>query len=584
MAVSHAFSRWLEHCDLRIPPRPMTKVVRIALCGVVIFGIAMRVHGLDRSFWLDEVWVANAIMAHTIPEMVYYEGWLNPSPPLFLLLVRFVTQLFGVSHASMRLVPSLFGIISMLAMAYLALRLLKPWYALVAVLLLALSPDHVVLSQSVKQYTADVFVALVLLILGYQYLRTRSQKVFYAAVIIFGVGGFLSYQAIVFLPVFFYAACVDSREINGLGDWRAAVSVRWLDVIVLISVTCIVSAINYFYFISPNIAPAVVAGFAQDFYHRAGVFDSLRYFLAALANLTHPLSSLMRSNFLLRVGALAVILAGVVGFGFRREARPVARWEIMALLVLPILSLVVLNWLGKYPIAREPRIVLFIFPVITILFASGAQFAIELCALTARRMKRTGVIAAKVENALAPSVFVGIVCLFIAKLVFTDLSPHFQLHSAEEALAAMRYLSEQHVDGDVLYIHSTMGEHYKFYSKIAPIRGGRVVEGDIGISCCRRRPVNNGQMSPAEVLAAEFARLDLSSENRNVRLLFSGRQFLQKIVDRNRHEFSIQLADKGCIRVKETAFRGIRIDEYTCEPSSSTRVVHTRVRSTARVP
>lgn len=549
--------------------RPMTNAVRIALCVVILSGIAMRVHGLDRSLWLDEVWVANAIMEPTIREMVYYEGWLNPSPPLFLLLARSATRLLGVSHTSMRLVPALFGIAGMLAMAYLALRLLKPWYAVVAVLLLALSPEHVVVSQSVKQYSGDVFVTLALLILGYHFLQTRSRKVFYAAVIVFAVGGFLSYQAIMFLPVFFYGACVNRREIYGLRDWRAAVSVRWLDVMVLVSVTLAVSAINYFYFIRPNVQPAVVAGFAQDFYHRAGVFESLRYFLAALANLTHPLASFIRSSFVLRVAALAVVVAGVVGFAFLRESRPVARREIIALLILPMASLVVLNWLGQYPIAREPRIVLFMFPVIAILFASGSQFGMELCARVSRRMGGTGVVSARVEKALGPSVVVGVVCLFVAKVVLVGVSPHFRLEVREDTVAAMRYLSERHAAGDILYIHGTMGEQYRFYSKIWPVSGGHVVEGDIGMWCCRRRPVNNGELSPAQLMEVEFARLHVSREDRNVRLLFTGRGSRWNRIDRNeRHGFEVRLARKGCVRGEIRTFPGVRIDEYVCQPGN----------------
>ncbi|MGH9857202.1 MAG: glycosyltransferase family 39 protein, partial [Acidobacteriota bacterium] len=189
--------------------RSISIPVWITLGIVVVCSIAMRVHSLDRSFWQDEVWVVNAVVAPTFSQMVYYEGWLNTSPPLFLLLVRWTTQLFGVTHASMRLVPVLFGILSVPAMAYLALRLLQPWYALVAVALFSLSQDHIILTQSVKQYSTDAFVSLIFLTLGYHFLITRSRKNFYFAIIAFSICGFLSYQIIMFLPIFFYAVCFD---------------------------------------------------------------------------------------------------------------------------------------------------------------------------------------------------------------------------------------------------------------------------------------------------------------------------------------------------------------------------------------
>jgi uncharacterized membrane protein len=105
--------------DLRLGGQTLTKSMVITLCIVTIFGIMMQVNSLDRSFWLDEVWVANAIMEPTVSEMLYYEGWLNTAPPLYLLLVRLATRLFGVSHESMRSVSALFGILSIFAMSYL---------------------------------------------------------------------------------------------------------------------------------------------------------------------------------------------------------------------------------------------------------------------------------------------------------------------------------------------------------------------------------------------------------------------------------------------------------------------------------
>jgi predicted membrane-bound mannosyltransferase len=143
-------------------------------------GLLMQVNSLNQSFWFDEVWVANAIVERPLRQTIYYQGWLNTNPPLFLLLVRLFTQLFGISHATMRIVPFVFGILSIFAVAYLAARLLKPWYAIVAVLLFSLSPAFVFYTTALKPYTADVFVGVILLVVGYHYLMTRSRTAFAA--------------------------------------------------------------------------------------------------------------------------------------------------------------------------------------------------------------------------------------------------------------------------------------------------------------------------------------------------------------------------------------------------------------------
>jgi hypothetical protein len=179
--------------------------------------------------------------------------------------------------------------------------------------------------------------------------------------------------------------------------------------------------------------------------------------------------------------------------------------------------------------------------------------------------------AVNIQDVLAPSVLVGVVLLFVARLAFAGQSPYVRLGPREDAEAAIRYLSEQHAGGDLLYIHSTIREHYKFYSKRWPINGGRIVKGNIGWPCCPRGIVSDRGVSPAKVMPVEITRLGLSSESRNVRLLFTGRQFYWHTFLRRDepHEFALRLSEKGCIRARTKEFTGIQIDEYLCRLRSS---------------
>jgi hypothetical protein len=546
--------------------------VWITLGIVIVFAIAMRIPSLSRSFWLDEVWVANSVVAPTFSQMVYYEGWLNTSPPLFLLLVRWTTQLFGVTHESMRLVPVLCGILSVPAMAYLALRLLQPWYALVAVVLFSLSQDHIILTQSVKQYATDVFVSLIFLILGYRFLTTRSRNTFYCAVFVFIIFGFLSYQAMMFLPVFFYATYFDFQNTNRIQNRHNNLSNKLIDAIIFIYVIFSVSAINYFYFIKPNVDLTLIEHQADGFYHGTSVLDFIVYIVAALANLSHPFYPDIRSSLLLRIATLVIILLGMVGFAWRREARPIPQWEIVVLLGLPILSLVVLNLFGQYPISRTPRLLLFVFPVVALLFASGIQFVMHLfCTLGKENISIFATVP--IEQTIAPWILVVIAGLFVVRFLFVDLAPYFGFHSPENTEAAIRYLSQQHTNGDLLYVHSSMREHFKFYSRRWPIRGGRVVEGKIGWPCCPRPAsvIDDRGMHPAKVIPVELARLHLPSAKHQVRLLFTGRQsHWDTMIGRDDpHAFDLQLSERGCIRAQIKAFKGVRIHEYLCPSTPS---------------
>jgi Dolichyl-phosphate-mannose-protein mannosyltransferase len=545
---------------------PLNGLMWLLLWGVLFLDILMQVNGLSRSFWLNEVWVANSILEPTFSQMVYYEGWLNTNPPLFLLLVRFVSQLLGISHATMRLIPFLFGVLSIFAMAYLALRLLEPWYALLAILLFSLSPDLVLFAKTLKPYTGDTFVSIVLLIVGYRFLTTRSRKLFIAAIIAFCLLEFLSYQAIIFLPIFLCAASSDSGTVNRLDDWRSAIPARWLDIGLLLSCASVASAINYFYFVEPNRADVLVEFWKNSFYHGSSFFGFVRYSFVALAQLTGPFFFLINPSLFVRIVVLIIVIAGLVGFFLHKSERPGGSRQIAILLGLPVVSLAVLNLLGQYPISRTSRLLLFIFPVVTILFASGIQVAINLCARIASKMKISASPIMKIEGVVLAAVFVGVTCLFVSRLVSAGLEPYIQLGAEEDSVGAMRYLSAQQSDEDLLYIHSTMREHYKFYSRSFPINGGRIVEGNIGWPCCPRGYINDRRVSPDAVIPTEFARLEISGRNRKVRLLFTDRQdHWNEFLGRDEpHEFEVRLSERGCFRANTKRFKGIRIEEYTC--------------------
>src|SRR5712692_930629 len=155
--------------------------VSVILSVLFIAGIITRVHLLGRSLWLDEAWVANAALAPSLREAIYYDAWLQTSPPLFIVLTRFAALLFGVSNATLRIVPTLSGIASVILVSFIALKLLRPIFASIAVFLFVFSPPVILYSQSMKQYSTDVLCTVALLTLGLIYLEKRSEKSFYLA-------------------------------------------------------------------------------------------------------------------------------------------------------------------------------------------------------------------------------------------------------------------------------------------------------------------------------------------------------------------------------------------------------------------
>jgi hypothetical protein len=115
-------------------------------------------HLLSHAFWLDEAWVADSVRAP-----LRQLGLLSSSTPVgWTLLLRLVPDLGPPER--LRLLPVAFAVAAVVA-AYLLGRRLGRAQAVAAGLAAALAPSA--LSYlSLKQYTADAFVTLLLLWLG----------------------------------------------------------------------------------------------------------------------------------------------------------------------------------------------------------------------------------------------------------------------------------------------------------------------------------------------------------------------------------------------------------------------------------
>jgi hypothetical protein len=550
------------------PTARLTGLMRAFLASILVFGVVLQLNSLNRSFWSDEVWVANAAIAPTLSQMMYYEGWQNTNPPLFLLLVRSATRLFGVSHGTLRLVPVIFGILSVFAMTYLALHILSPWYAILSVFLFSLSSDIVTYAKTLKPYSADVFVAIVLLVLAHHTLRNFSRKVFYLSILTFCICEFLSYQAVIFLPALLYAACLNCRDLMFLSPRHDAKTCRWFDILAFLILASTVLVINFIYFIKPNSELSLIEFWSGSFYRGNSILSLLHYLIIAMAKLTGPFFFVDSLHFpLLHIVLLVFVATGAIGLVSNNDGDGrFLQWHTGILLCLPILGLVVLNLLGQYPITRSSRLILFSFPIIVILFSSGLQSVIMYCSFFGSCAKINTPAANKIQAMAGPSLLALATCLFVAALWSSaGGEPYVRLTPGEESKQVFRYLSARHKPDDLLYIHSTMREHYKFYSKFFPIEGGHIIHGRIGQRCCPRLYVNDRNASAAEVMPAEFDRLNSPEKHHNVRLLFTNLQNYWHRFGRNDpDEFEIWLSERGCRKAGRLDLKGILLDEYVC--------------------
>jgi mannosyltransferase len=129
----------------------------IALALITLLAVFLRFYKLGEwSFWLDEVYTIGRAQAHygslealfrNIPPRT---SWI----PLSVMITAGAMNALGTSEWSARLAPAMIGILSIPVLYFPIKRLLGPGVALIAILLLAVSPWHIYWSQNARFFTS----------------------------------------------------------------------------------------------------------------------------------------------------------------------------------------------------------------------------------------------------------------------------------------------------------------------------------------------------------------------------------------------------------------------------------------------
>jgi hypothetical protein len=128
--------------------------------GLLTVGAGLRLYGLNRGLWVDEVLTLVDYVRPPIREIVTTYGSQNQHF-LFSILAHWSISTFGESIWSLRLPAALFGIATLWALRALALELTTPREALLAMAMLTFSYHHIWFSQNARGYSALLFWTVV---------------------------------------------------------------------------------------------------------------------------------------------------------------------------------------------------------------------------------------------------------------------------------------------------------------------------------------------------------------------------------------------------------------------------------------
>jgi hypothetical protein len=143
--------------NLAVADRSLIALAVIA----IVAGVCCRVEGLTRrSLWLDEVVTVRRISYPTALEVVYRLKD-TPFPPLYYVALWFWTRVWGISVASLRMLPAILGVVALPATYFVWRGLIGRRAALWAVVLLSSSSFLIWYSQDAKMYAAVWLLATI---------------------------------------------------------------------------------------------------------------------------------------------------------------------------------------------------------------------------------------------------------------------------------------------------------------------------------------------------------------------------------------------------------------------------------------
>lgn len=167
---------------------------RIAVGLLLILGVAVRLvqYLSDRPLWVDEAMLTVNILSRSLAELFTPLQYEQQAPIGFLLVVKWLTTIFGIEEYVLRLFPFLASMGSLVLMAVVAMEVLPFAFAFLAILLFVFSAPLIYYASEIKPYALDLTVGLLLTLLALR--RRRLLTLF-----IVGFIGLWFSQAIVFI-------------------------------------------------------------------------------------------------------------------------------------------------------------------------------------------------------------------------------------------------------------------------------------------------------------------------------------------------------------------------------------------------
>jgi len=343
------------------------RIRRVFLILILIFAAVLQIHGINKLvLGSDELHPARALISsdwsitqYPWPEdanLEFYKDWPMHFPPLFALMTRLSVVVLGVSHISLRLFPLIFMLIATPLSYFIYKRYFGNKWALGAPILLGLvSEQTLTWAKALKHYTADILFCSLLLFIGKRLIDKNEQKDWIYFTLLAAVGFWVGYGSIfvsasIFFIMFIKIIYKYKRDRTDLPQMvRRFVSSA--------AIVC-VSFVGLQY-IAINMAvenPVFMNSFGIQIFRwsRAVDFGYILHFFGRVG-----FQTLLLPKFFFKGSTIICVIANILIFYWLIINVKEKKWNVIALILLPLIFCVGASIAGKYPFTAN-RLLLFL--------------------------------------------------------------------------------------------------------------------------------------------------------------------------------------------------------------------------------
>ncbi len=405
---------------------------------MILLGLALRLRQYltGRSLWLDEAMLALNIVGRSFAGLLQPLDYDQGGPLGFLLAEKLVITLLGNNEFSLRLVPFLAGCAALLLFALLLRQMTGNTGSFMSLALFAAGAPLVYYASEVKQYSSDVFVAVLLLWLAGEIIiheeHKDSKTPGKTKTILLAIAGALALWCS--HPALFVLAGIGTTLLLHYALLRDVPRLKQMLAVILawgVSFT-----ILYFVSLRGLAANQYLLGYWAEAFMPMPPWTHLDWFPNTLKGVLDDPTGL--GTFWILPALL--MLVGLVAL-LRRN------WRFGALFGLTLGATLAAAALGKYPFAG--RIILFAVPIFLALIGAGVEEIVGW-------FRRSRWLGSAIALALAA---------FLLYHPLTSAAQNFaQPKYYEHIRPGMAYLQANRKPGDVLYIYSWAVPAFRYYA------------------------------------------------------------------------------------------------------------------------